>query len=81
MTGAVPVLMLDNVTPKADLPKTGALTMVDFPVALQVGSEYALAVIKGASPAAMMLALHILSPVGQKTLLDYGFKPVGLPSN
>jgi hypothetical protein len=29
----------------------------------------------------MMLALYLLSPAGQKTLLDYGFKPVGPPTD
>jgi ABC-type molybdate transport system substrate-binding protein len=56
----------------------GALTMADFPEALQVGPEYALAVLKGSPPAAMMLALYILSPSGQKTLLDYGRPANGL---
>jgi molybdate transport system substrate-binding protein len=55
--------------------------MVDFPEALQVGPEYALAVMKDAPPSAMMLALYILSPAGQKTLLDYGFRPAGLPAD
>jgi hypothetical protein len=50
--------------------------MVDFPEALQVGPEYALAVLKRSPPAA---TLYILSPAGQKTLFDYSFKPVGLP--
>jgi ABC-type molybdate transport system substrate-binding protein len=59
----------------------GALTMVDFPASLRVGPEYSLAVLKGSPPSAMMLALYILSPVGQKALLDYGFKPVGLPED
>lgn len=59
----------------------GALNMVDFPEAPQVGPEYALAVLKDAPPSAMRLALYILSPAGQKTLLDYGFRPVGLPAN
>ena len=55
--------------------------MVDFPETLQVGPEYALAVLKGAPPTAMMLALYLLSPAGQKTLLDYGFKSVGPPTD
>jgi hypothetical protein len=54
---------------------------VDFFEGLQVGPEYALAVLKGSPPAAMMLALYILSPLGQKALLDYGFRPVGLPAD
>jgi hypothetical protein len=55
--------------------------MVDFPETLQVGPEYSLAVLKGAPAWVMMLALYILSPAGQKTLLDYGFKPVGVPAD
>jgi molybdate transport system substrate-binding protein len=58
----------------------GTLTMVDFPQSLQVGAEYSLAVLKGSPPAAMLLALYILSPTGQKALRDCGFKPVGLPA-
>jgi len=51
-----------------------------FPSQLQVGPEYGLAVLKGAPPEAMMLALTILSPIGQKILADHGFQPVTLPS-
>jgi molybdate transport system substrate-binding protein len=55
-------------------------TLVAFPPQLQVGPEYALAVLKDAQPGALMLALTILSPAGQKILAEYGFRPVGLPS-
>jgi molybdate transport system substrate-binding protein len=54
-------------------------TLVAFPPQLQV-AEYALAVLKDAQPGALMLALTILSPAGQKILAEYGFRPVGLPS-
>jgi molybdate transport system substrate-binding protein len=54
-------------------------TLIDFPQELQMGPEYGLAVMKDAPPAAMLLALIILSPVGQKVLADRGFRPVTLP--
>lgn len=54
--------------------------MVSFPSRLQVGPEYALAVLKDARPGAEMLALTILSPAGQKVLAEHGFRPVALPT-
>jgi hypothetical protein len=48
-------------------------------VELQVGPEYGLAVTKDAPPAAMLLALIILSPIGQRVLADRGFRLVTLP--
>jgi ABC-type molybdate transport system substrate-binding protein len=53
--------------------------LVTFPSQLQVGPEYALAVLKDAKPGALMLALTILSPAGQKLLAEAGFQPVTLP--
>lgn len=50
-----------------------------FPPPLQVGPAYGLAVLKHAPPAAMMLALTILSPAGQTILAQHGFQPVTLP--
>jgi molybdate transport system substrate-binding protein len=55
-------------------------TMVEFPAELQVGPEYGLAVLKDAQPAAMLLALTILSPEGQNIMARLGFRPVALPS-
>ncbi len=55
-------------------------TLVAFPPALQVGPEYGLAVLRNAPPEALLLALTILSPAGQKVLADHGFRPVTLPS-
>jgi molybdate transport system substrate-binding protein len=55
-------------------------TVVSFPPRLQVGPEYALAVMKDAWPGAQMLALTILSPAGQKILAEHGFHPVALPA-
>jgi molybdate transport system substrate-binding protein len=54
-------------------------SIVQLPSELQVGPEYALAVLKDADPAAQLLALTILSPEGQKILAQRGFKPVTLP--
>lgn len=55
-------------------------TLVQFPSELRVGPEYGLAVLKDAHPAASLLALFILSPEGQKTMAQRGFRPVALPS-
>jgi molybdate transport system substrate-binding protein len=54
--------------------------LINFPPELQVGPEYGLAVMKDARPGAMLLALTILSPMGQKILADRGFRTVTLPS-
>jgi len=56
-------------------------TMVQFPPELQIGPEYGLAVLKDAQPAALLLALTILSPEGQKIMAKQGFRPVALPSD
>jgi ABC-type molybdate transport system substrate-binding protein len=55
------------------------VTMVPFPASLQVGPQNGLAVMKGAKPEAMLLALRILSPEGQAILARNGFKPIALP--
>lgn len=52
------------------------LGLVEFPAAVTVGPAYGLAVLKTAKPEAMLLALTILSPAGQKTLAANGFKPI-----
>ena len=54
-------------------------SMVAFPPSLTVGPQYGLAVMKDAKPEAMLLALTILSPAGQKILAAGGFRPVALP--
>jgi len=59
---------------------TSDATMVPFPPALQVGPQNGLAVLKGAKPEAMLLALRILSPQGQAILARHGFKPIALPN-
>jgi ABC-type molybdate transport system substrate-binding protein len=56
-------------------------TLVQFPPDLRVGPEYGLAVLKDAQPAALSLALAILSPAGQKIMAARGFRPVTLPSD
>jgi ABC-type molybdate transport system substrate-binding protein len=56
-------------------------TLVQFPPELQVGPQYALAVVKDARPAALLLALTILSPDGQKVMAQHGFRPVTLPGD
>jgi ABC-type molybdate transport system substrate-binding protein len=56
-------------------------TLVQFPPELQIGPEYGLAVLKDAPPAALLLALTILSPKGQQILALHGFRPVTLPSD
>src|SRR5262249_9157228 len=55
------------------------LSMVTFPPELAVGPQYGLAVMNGAHPQAMLLALTILSPQGQKILAANGFRAVALP--
>lgn len=57
------------------------LVMMPFPADLAVGPQYGLAVIDKARPGALLLALTILSPEGQKILAAAGFKPVTLPGD
>jgi ABC-type molybdate transport system substrate-binding protein len=56
------------------------LQVVRVPAPFAVGSDYGLAIRALDKPAALGLALAILSPEGQATLARYGFAPVGLPS-
>ena len=56
-----------------------AATMIPFPPGLQVGPEYALAVLEDGDPLAAELALYVLSPKGQAILARSGFTPVSLP--
>ena len=55
--------------------------MVAFPPELAVGPQYGLAVMKAAKPEALLLALTILSPAGQKILAVSGFRPVTSPDS
>jgi molybdate transport system substrate-binding protein len=57
------------------------LSMVTFPPDLTVGPQYGLAVMKAAKPEAMLLALTILSPPGQKILAANGFRPLASPDS
>jgi ABC-type molybdate transport system substrate-binding protein len=57
-----------------------SLAVVEFPAAVTVGPAYGLAVLRAAKPEAMLLALTILSPAGQKILGANGFKPVANPN-
>jgi molybdate transport system substrate-binding protein len=54
--------------------------MVAFPPNLTIGPQYGLAVMKAAKPEAMLLALTILSPEGQKILASNGFLPIASPN-
>jgi molybdate transport system substrate-binding protein len=54
-------------------------TMTAFPPGLQVGPEYALALLKGADPLTAELALYMLSPEGQAVFDRFGFVPVAVP--
>jgi ABC-type molybdate transport system substrate-binding protein len=55
-------------------------TRTDLPPALAVGADYGLVVLRGAGEAAHLLALHILSPEGQRILARHGFNSPGLPA-
>jgi ABC-type molybdate transport system substrate-binding protein len=57
------------------------LSMVAFPSELTIGPQYGLAVMKATKPEAMLLALTILSPPGQKILAASGFRPVASPDS
>ncbi len=58
---------------------TPDLRVVPVPPPYTTGPEYGLAITSLAKPAALGLALAILSPEGQATLARFGFDPVGLP--
>jgi len=58
-----------------------ALSLLAFPPELTVGPQYGLAVMTAARPEAMLLALTILSPSGQKILASNGFRPVTMPDS
>jgi len=55
-------------------------TLVQFPFELKIGPEYGLAFLKDARPAALLLALTILSPESQRIMAQRGFRPVTLPN-
>jgi molybdate transport system substrate-binding protein len=55
------------------------LVMTPFPPGLATGPQYGLAVMQDARPESLLLALAILSPLGQKILAANGFRPVTAP--
>lgn len=57
------------------------LVLAPLPQALQVGPEYALAVLKDAAPEGAAFALYMLSPEGQAIFAQAGFIPVALPKS
>lgn len=57
------------------------LVLTPLPQALQVGPEYALAVLKDVGPAAAAFALYMLSPEGQAIFAQAAFIPVALPKS
>jgi molybdate transport system substrate-binding protein len=57
------------------------LRVAPVPRAVATGPEYGLAVLKGADPRTLDLALFMLSPAGQQIFADYGFAPVALPAH
>jgi molybdate transport system substrate-binding protein len=56
------------------------LHVAALPSEIATGPEYGPAVLKGADPRALDLALFMLSPEGQQIFSNYGFAPVGLPA-
>ena len=61
---------------KADSQSPGAFAALDAKAA---SASYGLTVLDGANPEAYHLALFILSPAGQETLVKYGFSAPTLP--
>ncbi|MEP9347398.1 substrate-binding domain-containing protein [Xanthobacter sp. KR7-225] len=58
----------------------GRYKVVALPRDLAVGPEYGLTLANTATLPAADFAMYILSPAGQKTLADFGFIPVTLPT-
>lgn len=58
--------------------ETPDIDIVEIPADVNVVPEYALATLKGASPAGMAFALFTLSSAGQNLLREFGFQPVAL---
>jgi molybdate transport system substrate-binding protein len=48
---------------------------VQLPANLAVGADYGLTVVNGAPASAQQFVDFIMSPQGQKILLDHGFAP------
>src|SRR5262249_7562302 len=60
---------------------TPDLDVIGVREAFAAGPEYGLALMRFDNPAAMALAMTMLSPEGQATLRSFGFSPIGLPSD
>jgi molybdate transport system substrate-binding protein len=56
------------------------LQVATVPSEIATGPEYGLAMLKGADPRTLDLALFMLSPQGQQIFSSYGFAPVALPA-
>jgi molybdenum ABC transporter molybdate-binding protein len=65
---------------KSRVSQMAELQVVEVPREIAAGPEYGLAVLKGADPKAVDLAMFILSPDGQQILSRHGFAPIGLPA-
>jgi ABC-type molybdate transport system substrate-binding protein len=55
-----------------------SIKIIKIPEELSVGADYGLLVRKAAPCEAWRLALYILSPEGQKILMEYGFEPTAI---
>jgi molybdenum ABC transporter molybdate-binding protein len=60
--------------------ETPGLRIVPVPPELSVGADYGLMVLDGAPVEAWRLALHVLSPEGQRVLAAHGFESGALPA-
>ena len=78
--GVVDVVIGYCTSAKLRLWQMPELQVVAVPSEIATGPEYGLAVLKGADPHALDLALFMLSPEGQQIFSDYGFTLVGLPA-
>jgi molybdate transport system substrate-binding protein len=65
---------------KLRLDQMAELQVATVPSEISIGPEYGLAMLKGADPRTLDLALFMLSPQGQQIFSSYGFAPVGLPA-
>lgn len=80
VAGKVDVVIGYCTSAKLRLEQMPELQVVTVPSEIVTGPEYGLAVLKGADPRALDLALFMLSTDGQQIFSSYGFAPVGLPA-
>jgi molybdate transport system substrate-binding protein len=78
--GKVDVVIGYCTSGKLRLVQMPELHVAALPSEIATGPEYGPAVLKGADPRALDLALFMLSPEGQQIFSNYGFAPVGLPA-